>query len=92
LDTSKAFDKVLREMFQLHLFRLYVIGIANLLHVLWNNILGQIFGESFSILCGVSQGGVLSPVLFSIYVDDLIKRLRHSAHGITACTVVQAVI
>jgi len=24
----------------------------------------------------------LSPILFSIYVDDLIKCLRHSAHGI----------
>jgi len=40
--------------------------------VMWNNVLG----ESLSVLCGVRQGGgVLSPVLFSLYIDDLIAHL-----------------
>jgi len=44
---------------------------------LWNGLLGNIF----PILCGVRQGGVLSRLLFSVYVDDLIRELRLSGYG-----------
>ena len=46
--------------------------------VMWNGTRGY----SFNITCGVRQGGVLSPYLFSVYIDDLIKELRQSGHGI----------
>ena len=31
--------------------------------------------------CGVKQGGVLYPLSFSVYVDDLIWLLKHSGYG-----------
>ena len=46
--------------------------------VLWKSVLD----ESFRISCGVRQGGVLSPYLFSPYTDDVIRTLRKSGYGI----------
>ena len=36
----------------------------------------------FAVNCGVCQGGVLSPILFSVHVDDLIDELCNSGYGI----------
>jgi hypothetical protein len=46
--------------------------------VVWNNTAGQ----AFNVKCGVRQGGILSPFLFSIYIDALIDSLRQSNYGI----------
>ena len=45
--------------------------------VRWNGV----FSESFHVSNGVRQGGVLSPVLFSVYVDGLLCKLRDSGVG-----------
>jgi len=37
---------------------------------------------NFSVKCGVRQGGVLSPYLFSLHVDDVINDVRKSGYGI----------
>ena len=46
--------------------------------VMWNNALG----ECFNVLCGVRQGGVLSPYLFAFYINDIIEDVRNSGFGI----------
>jgi len=45
--------------------------------VRWNGV----FSDFFKVSCGVRQGGILSPVLFNLYVDDLIELLRDSGYG-----------
>jgi len=47
------------------------------LRVQWSNS----FSESFRISNGVKQGGVLSPLLFTVYIDTLLSRLKTSSLG-----------
>ena len=88
LDASKAFDKVLHHGLFVKLINkgvpvVFIRLLSNWYKhmkcsVLWNNVLGDVFDMN----CGVRQGGVLSPILFSIYVDDLTEELRNSGYGI----------
>ena len=88
LDANKAFDRVLHSGLLLKLLQKGLpVKFVKLLRlwysrqtcaVLWNSVLG----DRFDILCGVRQGGVLSPILFSTYIDDVICVLRNSGYGI----------
>ena len=42
---------------------------------------GKARSRSFGILNGTRQGSVLSPALFSVYMDDLIVKIRKSGVG-----------
>jgi len=42
---------------------------------------GGALSVTFNILAGVRQGGLLSPLLFPVYMDVLINRLRRSGLG-----------
>ena len=39
------------------------------------------YSRTFVLRCGVRQGGVMSPVLFALYVNDVITKLEDSNLG-----------
>ena len=87
LDATKAFDRVNycklfrklldRDMSPLVLRLLLYMYTNQKLQIRW----GASVSEKFKATNGVKQGGVLSPILFSVYVDDLFKRLEESGAG-----------
>ena len=46
-------------------------------YVRWGNAISFVF----TISAGVRQGGLLSPLLFDVYMDVLINRLRNTGIG-----------
>ena len=47
------------------------------LQMRWNGILSLLF----PVLNGVRQGGVLSPILFTVYIDELLQHLQNLGVG-----------
>ena len=47
------------------------------MHIRWGNT----FSTSFCVSNGVKQGGIISPVLFNVYMDDLRCELNRSNIG-----------
>jgi hypothetical protein len=87
LDASKAFDKVhYCKLFSLLLNRqipsLIIRVLLNIytgqrVRVLWNGI----YSECFAVSNGVKQGGIISPILFSIYFDEVLCQLWNAGVG-----------
>ena len=87
LDASKAFDRLNHgKLFNLLLERdlpavvlrfLIDSYTRQLTYIKWNSAKSS----AIPMLNGVKQGGVLSPVLFCIYMDELIGRLKKSGLG-----------
>ena len=87
LDASKAFDRVNHSiLFCLLLDRNLSPVIVRFLlswyssqslNVRWN----QHLSSHFRVSNGVRQGVVLSPILFTIYLDELLRRLSNSGIG-----------
>ena len=87
LDASKAFDKIhYGKLFNVLLEKDVPFCIIRILldaytrqqaRVLWNTCTS----DYFAISNGVKQGSVLSPILFSIYIDRLLILLKKSGIG-----------
>ena len=87
LDASKAFDRVNHEvLFSKLMERNLPLALNRFLvswyrsqrmQVRWNNSLSPLF----SVTNGVRQGGVLSPILFTVYLDDLLSSLKSLGIG-----------
>ena len=87
LDASQAFDKVnYVKLFQLLIKRnvnpliircLVYMYTNQYMNIKWNCSMSKYFSTSN----GVKQGGVLSPILFGTYIDELLSLLRNSGYG-----------
>ena len=87
LDASKAFDrldhwllfeKLIYRKVPLFIVRLLIVWYSlQRMHIRWGNT----FSTSFCVSNGVKQGGIISPVLFNVYMDDLSCELNRSNIG-----------
>ena len=87
LDASKAFDRVnycklfatlLKRNISPNVLRLLLFMYTHQsLRVKW----GSTLSKQFSVMNGVKQGGVLSPILFAVYTDGLLERLKNTGVG-----------
>ena len=87
LDASKAFDLVNHEILfrrlldkglPVHLVRFFMTWYKDQqMNVRWEKSVS----DGFYVSNGVRQGGVLSPILFTIYMDDLLDQLSQLGVG-----------
>ena len=87
LDASKAFDRVnFLKLFNELLKKGICPVVCKYLAIQYSMQKCQVkwsknVSTKFDVSNGVKQGGVLSPVLFTIYMDVLLERLRRSGSG-----------
>ena len=87
LDASKAFDrlnywllfdKLLKKHVPLFIIKLLCFWYTHqTMFVRW----GDTISTQFTVANGVKQGGVISPILFNVYMDDLSTALNSSGIG-----------
>jgi len=87
MDLTKAFDKInfkmlFGKLMDRKLPKFFIEILINWYQKLKSIIKwGDAISNSFCITSGVRQGGILSPLLFAICVDDLLVKLEHSKVG-----------
>ena len=88
VDFSKAFDCVNRQKLWKKLINQGLsTKFVNALCALYKNVQSSVrvngqLSEWFEVSCGLKQGCLLSPVLFAIFLDDLIKDIKSLNTGV----------
>ena len=90
VDFKKAFDCIYRNALWLKLFNIGINGkILRILKDMYNKVkscvkLCNSYSDFFEYSVGLRQGEVLSPILFSLFIDDIESFLRHgNQNGLT---------
>ena len=87
LDASKAFDRLVHAGLFLKLLQRGAPLIFVNIIIFWYSALqcrvrwGETFSGWFCIVAGVRQGGILSPVFYCLYVDELVEVLSSIGVG-----------
>ena len=89
VDMKKAFDTVRRDLLW---YKLQVMGIRgqflNAVKSLYENVqctvrVNSLLSPWFDVSAGVKQGCILSPTLFSVYINDLADRINSLQCGVS---------
>jgi hypothetical protein len=87
LDASKAFDRVKYiKLFRLLSSKGLCPMVARFLALMYVNQVARVkwadyLTPTFDVTNGIKQGGVLAPILFTLYIDELLTRLKASGVG-----------
>ena len=87
LDCTKAFDKIshnglflklIERKVPLCFINLFIYWLSNLSSICrWHSALS----DPYHVSSGVKQGGILSPCFFTVYIDELLTRLKNAGVG-----------
>ena len=89
VDSSKAFDRVVHHGLYLKLMKRGIpLSFLLILMSWYDNLMCKVrwcnaFSSPYRILAGVKQGGIMSPPLYNVYVDDLILEIKKRGVGCT---------
>ena len=87
IDASKAFDRVdhnvlIAKLNSRKLPACFINVISCWYDKLYSSVRwNSMFSDEFKVNTGVRQGGILSPILFNVYMDDLIDNLKQNGFG-----------
>ncbi len=72
INHAKLFEKLIKRGTPGYLVRILIFWYSHQTMVCWSNVMS----DPFKVSNGVCQGGILSPYLFNVYMDDLSNELN----------------